>query len=195
MSTGFRYSHRDIRDLDIRHIYSDGLVSTNYRHEPSVFHQGINYLDRIHESMTRSKVSKLPEKSFEYNRKYKTVLPRAPAFRRLSKLEVEDVVHRLTNPRDPNEHNAKHETRVTSAPANMNRDGKPVKPSPTTMQKTQLPSKDIDDMSNRLFRSETQITKLKQREKVVMMPKAAASKEENKSVQVKKKSVKKPLTK
>ncbi|XP_060557487.1 uncharacterized protein LOC132717920 [Ruditapes philippinarum] len=180
MSTGFRYSYRDITNLDIRHIYSGNIVSSGYRLRPPVSHDGINYLDRIHENMIRAKAFKWPEKSFEYNRKYKTVMPRAPAFETLSRKKVENVVERLTSPSDTNEPKEEQETSGTdSEPTEtvVATDDKPVTSSESNKAKGKQDS-DKNGTSNvfdRLYRSKTQITILRQREKVVLQPKSATS--------------------
>lgn len=174
MSAPFRYSHRDVTSLDLRHIYSGSLQPTNYRIKPPEDHAGINYLDRLHEIMTRKTVSKRPGKCYEYIREYDVVLPRAPAFRRLSKSEVENVVDRLSNPTDKmmNKTTIKAMRVISSAPADGTRGNVHLTQHAPTKQQTQLSQKYINDMANRLYHSKTQSTGLRQREKVVMFPRS-----------------------
>lgn len=171
MSAAFRYSHRDITNLDLRHIYSGELVSSRTR--PPIFHDGINYLDRIHEAKTRHNVSNLPRKSFEYSREYSIVLPRAPAFRRFSKTKVERVVDRLVTQTDKNELESHQKgTRIASAPPAIARNETPKHTSP--VPKRHLSQKDIHDIADRLFHARTMTTKLRQREKVDVTQRATS---------------------
>jgi hypothetical protein len=128
--------------------------------------------------MLRAKAFKWPEKSFEYNRKYKTVMPRAPAFETLSRKKVENVVERLTSPSDTNEPKEEQETSGTeSEPTVVATDYKPVTPSETVKAKEKQDSEKngTSNVFDRLYRSKTQITILRQREKVVLQPKSATS--------------------
>jgi hypothetical protein len=128
--------------------------------------------------MIRAKAFKWPEKSFEYNRKYKTVMPRAPAFETLSRKKVENVVERLTSPSDTNAPKEEQETSGTeSEPTVAATDDKPVTPSVSDKAKGKQESdkNGSRDVFDRLYRSKTQITILRQREKVVLQPKSATS--------------------
>lgn len=192
MSTGFRYSYGDITNQDIRHLYSGDFVSANYRLRPPVSHDGINYLDRIHEDMTRKRSSKWPQKSFEYDKKYNTIMPRAPAFQKLSRTKVENVVERLTNPTDQNEPGEGQKTsRSKSAPSTVARNNKHLTSSePNTTNRKQETSPNGSDVFERLFRSKTQITLLRQREKVVMQPQTPSTTKKSKDEQIKKETLK-----
>lgn len=174
MSAPFRYSHRDVTRLDLRHIYSGSLQPTNYRIQPLDDHPGINYLDRLHEIMTRKTVSKRPGKCYEYVREYGVVLPRAPAFRRLSKSEVNNVVYRLCNPTDRimNTTTIKEMRMISSAPAGGTRASARLAQHDPNGRHTQLSQKYINGIVNRLYHSKTHSTGLRQREKVVMFPRS-----------------------
>lgn len=148
MSAAFCYSSRDVTRLDLRHIYS-GQSSRNYRTAPPLEHEGINYLDRIHEDMRRRHVSKYPGKCFEYNRQYGAVVPRAPAFRRFSRTEVKSVVDRLTK---PDEYYIRKQRYVSfSAPPIRNVQSIPEYTSTPQKRRKPLTKEDINEMVNRLF--------------------------------------------
>lgn len=173
MSAAFRYSHRDITNLGLRHIYSGELVSS--RTQPPVFHDGINYLDRIHEAMTRHSVSNLPGKSYEYSREYSIVLPRAPAFRRFSRTKVDSVVNRLVTQTDKNElESHQKDTRIASAPPSIARSKTPETKQASPVPKKHLSQKDINEIANRLFNARTMTSKLRQREKADVTQRATS---------------------
>ncbi|KAL4218924.1 hypothetical protein ACF0H5_021511 [Mactra antiquata] len=170
MSGGFRYSHRDVRKLDIRHIYC-GPSHAALRLPPPVDHEGLRHLERIHDQMRQPDTPKLPGKYFEYNKEYRIILPSAPAFRRFSKAEVKDIVRRLNSLRNL------EEVQITTT----NRDAKAVKSacvarhyrtqheeSPNVKSRAQSAKTNVTNISNRLYSAQTHSATLRQRQKVDM---------------------------
>lgn len=169
MSEGFRYSNRDIRKLDIRHIYS-GHSHSSIRLPPPVDHEGLRHLERIHEQMRHPEIPKLPGKHFEYNQEYRIILPSAPAFRRVSKAEVTDIVRRLSSGRklhteSQNSTETSDERKVSTAPAGRsNRSSGENRSSQTDQSRTA----NANEISKRLYSARTHTVTLRQREKVTL---------------------------
>ena len=96
------YANQDIYRKDLRHIYS-GLPPPEIRFRVRTYHSGIDHLARLHEMQTRPRTPREPLRSYEYMPQYGISIPRAPAFKRLSKTDVSELVARLHGSKDLDE--------------------------------------------------------------------------------------------
>lgn len=89
----FKTSFNSILSRDLKHIYSGFPRVMKYRHSPAYPTQ--EQL-KIKEESSHLKTYVL--KSSEFVPEYSCLIPRAPAFRILSRHEIDGVVNRLTKP-------------------------------------------------------------------------------------------------
>lgn len=95
MTAEFRTSYKDIFSRDLRHIYSGFPSDIEYR-APTPDHDGLSLFDRIHEAKTRTRTPREPLRCYEFLPRYGAVMPSAPAFRRISRKQLQNLINRLS---------------------------------------------------------------------------------------------------
>lgn len=96
MSAAFSSAYYDILSRDIRNVYG-GVPPSEIRFRTTNYHLGIDFYERLRDQRTRSTIRLYPRKYMEYLESYRICIPRAPAFRNLSKSEIDTMVNRLNS--------------------------------------------------------------------------------------------------
>lgn len=99
MSAGFCTSYYDIVNRDLRNIHG-GFPPSDIKFRTTIYHRGIDIYDRLRDQRTRPNIRFYPRKHLEYLEPYDICIPKAPAFRILSKEEIDKLVYRLNMRQD-----------------------------------------------------------------------------------------------
>ncbi|XP_071096390.1 uncharacterized protein [Haliotis cracherodii] len=94
----FSLSLQTILDSNIRHIYSGKPMNMAYRHSKEYPN-----MDQLRQQKDNQYLKDYVLRVSEYRADYHCLVPRAPAFRILSRHEVDDIVERLHQPRSRKE--------------------------------------------------------------------------------------------
>ena len=177
MSAGFCTAYDDIVRQDLRHIYS-GYPQGGIKYRSPIYHQGISFYDRIREQRKRPRVNYFPRKHLEYLESYDICIPRAPAFRSLSKSEIDNLVYRLHAKQDT-ERNQRHHlqahermelqqqrSKLHSAPVTSGR-GKRSHVSQEKREPDITSKEHLSAIVERLYQGQTHISTLRKRGTVV----------------------------
>jgi len=89
----FSLTFHEILDNNIRHVYSGIPLNLTYRHSSEYPN-----MDQLRQSRANQMMKNAVLRTSEYNAGYKCLVPRAPAFRLLSRHDVDEIVARLTRP-------------------------------------------------------------------------------------------------
>lgn len=89
----FSLTFHGILDGNIRNVYSGLPMKLTYRHSSEYPN-----MDQLRQSRSNQMLKNNVLRTSEYKEEYKCLIPRAPAFRLLSRHEVDDMVFRLTKP-------------------------------------------------------------------------------------------------
>ncbi|XP_012939854.1 uncharacterized protein LOC106012206, partial [Aplysia californica] len=89
----FSLTFHEILDHNIRHVYSGVPLQLTYRHSSEYPN-----MDQLRQKRDNQTLKNNVLRTSEYTAEYKCLIPRAPAFRLLSRHEVEQMVSRLTRP-------------------------------------------------------------------------------------------------
>ncbi|XP_046567470.1 uncharacterized protein LOC124275834 [Haliotis rubra] len=93
----FSLTFQSILDNNIRHIYSGTPSNMAYRHSKEYPN-----MDQLRQQKDNQYLKDYVLRVSEYRADYRCLVPRAPAFRILSRHEVDDIVERLNTPRSRN---------------------------------------------------------------------------------------------
>lgn len=176
MSTGFSAAYYDILARDLRHVYS-GVSPSEIKFRTMAYHHGIDIIDRLREQRKRPDFKIFPRKYLEYLETYDICIPRAPAFRNLSKVEIDNMVYRLNskqtslNSHHQKSHERQERSQLHSAPAGNSRRVDRLAEErirKTAIHKQELKSKEyMKAVVERLYQGQTLQSKLRQREAVL----------------------------
>ena len=144
MAHGFRSTYRSISLNDLRNIYSgpERASKIELTCRESSLDRKLTKRDRLLEETHKMLMErKYTERFNEYVPEYKTYLPKAPAFRETNDKNVKEIVERLFHPQ---ELVRRSKMRHKKVPKQQVRKSEPYSEA------------DINDISERLFSSETQ---------------------------------------
>ncbi|XP_076454725.1 uncharacterized protein LOC143289581 [Babylonia areolata] len=86
----FSLTFSSILDNNIRHVYSGMPVQMSYRHSSEYPN-----MDQLRQRRENQQLKNFVLRTSEYQSDFNCLIPRAPAFRILSRHEVDDIVKRL----------------------------------------------------------------------------------------------------
>ncbi|KAK7505051.1 hypothetical protein BaRGS_00003621 [Batillaria attramentaria] len=89
----FSLTFRGILDNNIRHVYSGMPVQMSYRHSTEYPN-----MDQLRQRRENQQLKDYVLRTSEYQSDYQCLIPRAPAFRLLSRHEVDEIVQRVGRP-------------------------------------------------------------------------------------------------
>ncbi|GFO19929.1 hypothetical protein PoB_004643400 [Plakobranchus ocellatus] len=89
----FCLTFHSILDNNIRHVYSGTPLQLTYRHSSEYPN-----MDQLRQRKDNQQLKNAVLRTSEYRSEYRCLIPRAPAFRIMSRHEIEEVVARLTRP-------------------------------------------------------------------------------------------------
>ncbi|KAK3740303.1 hypothetical protein RRG08_014951 [Elysia crispata] len=89
----FSLTFHRILDNNIRHVYSGTPLQLTYRHSSEYPN-----MDQLRQRKDNQQLKNAVLRTSEYKSEYRCLIPRAPAFRIMSRHEIEEVVARLTRP-------------------------------------------------------------------------------------------------
>jgi len=89
----FSLTFHGILDGNIRNVYSGLPMKLTYRHSSEYPN-----MDQLRQSHSNQQLKNAVLRTSEYQQEYKCLIPRAPAFRIMSRHEIDEVVNRLCKP-------------------------------------------------------------------------------------------------